>query len=144
MSKHRDRRRRRAPATTEYSHHDPAADPNVLFGAAVPAQAQRKLEQLCRQVEERLALVLAGEVDDPHVAALTPIAVEPEPGSGNLVVVLALPPGAGAGEAARVARRLEVLRSFLRAEVASAIHRKRTPNLVFRIVPAPRHPEDGP
>jgi ribosome-binding factor A len=109
-----------------------------MSGDAAPAQARRKLEQLSRQIEERLALVLAGEVADPHVAALTLLGVEPEPGSANMVVVLALPAGAGPEEALVVTRRLELLRSFLRAEVAGAIHRKRTPNLVFRVVPAPR------
>ncbi|MDC0717881.1 ribosome-binding factor A [Nannocystis bainbridge] len=112
-------------------------DPAVLFGAALPSQARRKLDQLSRQVEERLSLVLAGEIDDPHVAALTLLGVEPEPGSGNLVVVLALPVGAGGDEAQVVMRRLDALRAYLRAEIAGAIHRKRTPNLVFRLVPSP-------
>lgn len=114
----------------------------MLFGDVVPAQSRRKLDQLSRQVEERLALVLAGEIDDEHVAALTLLGVEPEPGSGNLVVVLALPPGAGADEAMRVTRRLDALRAYLRSEIASAIHRKRTPNLVFRVVPAPQDRRD--
>jgi len=146
MNRHRDRRRRRASVTTEYSQSSPsipgAVDPAVLFGEVMPAQTRRKLDQLSRQVEERLALVLGGEVDDPHVSALTLLGVEPEPGSGHLVVVLALPVGAGAGEAQIVMRRLEALRSYLRSEIAGAIHRKRTPNLVFRVVPAPRRPGD--
>ncbi|WP_434420336.1 ribosome-binding factor A [Nannocystis pusilla] len=141
MNRHRDRRRRHAPATTEYSQSPRSLpgdiDPAALFGAALPAQTRRKLDQLSRQVEERLALVLAGEIDDPHVSSLTLIGVEPEPGSGNLIVVLALPVGAGGGEAELVMRRLDALRSYLRSEIAGAIHRKRTPNLVFRLVPAP-------
>ncbi|WP_267687264.1 ribosome-binding factor A [Nannocystis sp. SCPEA4] len=144
MNRHRDRRRRRASATTEYSQSAPSipgtVDPAVLFGAALPSQARRKLDQLSRQVEERLALVLTGEVDDPHVSALTLLGVEPEPGSGNLVVVLALPIGAGGEEAELALRRLDALRPYLRSEIAGAIHRKRTPNLVFRVVPAPRGP----
>ncbi|WP_143140560.1 ribosome-binding factor A [Nannocystis exedens] len=141
MNRHRDRRRRHAPATTAYPRSPSSlpgdVDPAALFGAALPAQARRKLDQLSRQVEERLALVLVGEIDDPHVSSLTLLGVEPEPGSGNLVVVLALPAGAGGGEAQLVMRRLDALRPYLRAEIAGAIHRKRTPNLVFRLVPAP-------
>jgi ribosome-binding factor A len=141
MNRHRDRRRRGASAKTEYPQSAQSlpgdVDPAALFGAAMPAQARRKLDQLSRQVEERLALVLGGEIDDPHVSALTLLGVEPEPGSGNLVVVLALPVGAGGGEAQLVMRRLDALRPYLRSEIAGAIHRKRTPNLVFRLVPAP-------
>lgn len=126
MKRSRDRRGVRAAGmTTEYSRGDEA-----LFDA----QTRRKQEQLCRQVEERIGLVLAGEVDDPLLQDVYVAGVATAPGSGDLIVSLAFPPGVAAPPIAEVLRRIEALRSFLRAEVAAAIHRKRTPGLLFRVV----------
>lgn len=96
-------------------------------------QARRKQDQLCRQVEERLGLVLAGELADPLLQDLYVAAVEPEPGGVNLVVHLALPPHRGDISPIAVLQRLAGLRAFLREEIAAAIHRKRAPGLLFRV-----------
>lgn len=122
-------RRRRGAATTEYNH-----DPAAMFGHQPPAQIQRKVQQLCRQVEERLGLVLAGEIDDPALQDLYVMDVSPEPGSGRLIVRLARAPGTANTPTSALLPRLDALRSFFREEVASAIHRKRTPDLVFQIL----------
>jgi ribosome-binding factor A len=129
MQRDTSRRRRRGPATTEY-HPDPAA----LFGHQPPAQVQRKVMQLCRQVEERLGLVLAGEVEDPTLQDLYVVDVTPEPGGGRLVVRFARAPGTAETPLAVILPRLEALRPFLRGEIAAAIHRKRTPDLVFQVL----------
>lgn len=132
MKKTRDRRGPRGRgATTEYS-----GDPSLLFGAGGSAQSRRKQEQLCRQVEERLGLVLAGEVADPLVSELYVVGVDAEPGGASLLVSLAFPPGREDPPIAEALRRLEALRPLLREEIAAAIHRKRTPGLMFRIVRA--------
>jgi ribosome-binding factor A len=120
----RDRPRRRGAA--------PEFHPDA--GAELPAQARRKQQQLCRQVEERLGLVLAGEVDDPLLQDLWVVDVAPEPGGGRMVVRLARAPGTREVPAAALLPRLDALRPFLRGEIATAIHRKRTPDLVFQIV----------
>ena len=107
-------------------------------------QARRKQDQLCRQVEERLGLVLAGELADPLLQDLYVAAVEPEPGGVNLVVRLALPrPDISA---VAVLQRLTALKTFLRAEIAAAIHRKKVPGLVFRVehgLPGQEPDEEG-
>lgn len=97
------------------------------------AQARRKQDQLCRQVEERLGLVLAGELEDPLLQDLYVAAVEAEPDGVNLVVHLALPPHRPDVAVAAVLQRLAGLRAFLREEIAAAIHRKRAPGLLFRV-----------
>ncbi len=112
------------------------------------AQARRKQDQLCRQVEERLGLVLAGELEDPLLQDLYVAGVEPEPGGVNLVVHLAVPPHRAEVSPAAVLQRLAGLRAFLREEIAAAIHRKRAPGLLFRVergLPGtPGDGEDGP
>ncbi len=95
------------------------------------SQVRRKQDQLCRQVEERLGLVLAGDIDDPLLQELYVAGVEPEPGGVNLVVRLALP--RADISAVAVLQRLAALRTFFRAEIAAAIHRKRAPGLLFRV-----------
>lgn len=128
MKRTRDRRGVRAPGTT--TEYDRGAGPDALFGA----QARRKQEQLCRQVEERIGLVLAGEVDDPLLQDVYVARVQAALGSADLIVCLAFPPGRRDQPVAAVLRRIEALRPFLREEIAAAIHRKRTPGLVFRFV----------
>ncbi len=141
MKRHRDRRGHRASAlTTEYSH---PVDPTPVFGRPVSSQVRRKQDQLCRQIEERLGLVLAGDIDDPLLQEVYVAGVEPEPGGVNLVVRIALPrPDISASE---VLQRLNALRTYLRGEIAAAIHRKRTPGLLFRVEHGlPGEQEDEP
>lgn len=78
------------------------------------SQVRRKQDQLCRQVEERLGLVFAGDIDDPLLQELYVAGVEPEPDGVNLVVRLALPrPDISA---VAVLQRLTALRTFLRGD----------------------------
>lgn len=108
------------------------------------SQVRRKQDQLCRQVEERLGLVFAGDIEDPLLQELYVAGVEPEPGGVNLVVRLALPrPDISA---VAVLQRLTALKTFLRAEIAAAIHRKKVPGLVFRVehgLPGQEPDEEG-
>lgn len=128
MNRSRDRRGARARGTT--TEYDRGAGPDALFGA----QARRKQEQLCRQVEERIGLVLAGEIDDPLLQDVYVARVLSAPGSADLIVCLAFPPGHKDQPVAAILRRIEGLRPLLREEIAAAIHRKRTPGLMFRFV----------
>lgn len=112
------------------------------LGHPPQAPAQRKVQQLCRQVEERLGLVFAGEVDDPALQDLYVVDVHPEPGSGRLVVRLTRAPGSARKQPiSALLPRLDALRPFLRGEVAAAIHRKRTPDLVFQVLEQDPHGE---
>lgn len=139
MKRDTSRRRHRGAAKTEY-HPDPAA----LFGHQPPAREQRKVDQLCRQVEERIGLVLAGEIDDPALQDLYVVDVVPEPGGGRLIVRLARPSGLDDVPIAALLPRLDALRPYLRGEVAQAIHRKRTPDLVFQVLQTAPGEEDAP
>lgn len=96
----------------------------------------RKALQLCSQVAETLTLVLAGECDDDLLRDLLVEAVTPFPTSARLLVTLRPTVSAAAATPVEVAGRLEGVRARLRAEVAQAIHRRKAPDLVFRVLPA--------
>jgi ribosome-binding factor A len=98
-------------------------------------QAPRKTLQLCGQVARTLAAVLAESGDD-QLRDLTVVSVAPAPSCARLLVTVAPAPWADPGAADRAAARLEHARSRLRTEVAAAVRRRRTPDLVFRIVTA--------
>jgi ribosome-binding factor A len=97
-------------------------------------RAGRKCLQLCAQVSRTLAEVLAGECADDLLRDLAVESVAPAPNAGRLLVTVSLTPPVEAALADQVAERLERGRGRLRAEVAAAVHRRRVPDLVFRIV----------
>ena len=101
-------------------------------------QFERKSAQLCRQVERRLALAFA-ELEDQDLAELLLIDVRASPDGSRLLLELQRPRlGPGAPRSSlddfELLDRLGKVRSFLRQEVAAAIHRRRTPELDFRLI----------
>jgi ribosome-binding factor A len=98
---------------------------------------ERKLVQLCGQVAEALGYAL-GSAEDPLLNDLLVASVEPDIGARRLRVTVFPPVWPGDAHAAAVRARLERATGFLRSEVAASIHRKRTPELVFRLV----HPDE--
>lgn len=87
-----------------------------------------KAARLCRQVEEILALAIAGCGDD----ALLDVSVREVAtagGQGRLLVSVEAP-GADPVETLAALARVQ---GRLRSEVASAINRKRAPELIFRL-----------
>jgi ribosome-binding factor A len=99
---------------------------------APPTRAIRKSRQLCRQVHEELELALA-ELRDARLDGVSIFAVELEGGGTTLRIGLVVPDDR---EPAAVRDVLERRRGELRAGVAEAIHRKRTPQLSFALIPA--------
>ena len=96
------------------------------------ASNERKVRQLCRQVHQRVDLVLAGELDDPTLDGLWVVEVQPEPGGAALLITVAAPDDA---ELEPIRASLDALRGRLRSEVAAAITRKRAPHLRFAVIP---------
>lgn len=95
----------------------------------------RKALQLCRQVERTLGIVLAGQCGDNVLRDLLVQSVVPAPDSTRLLVTLTFsgPASIGIGE---VLSRLQRAHGLLRGEVASAIHRRKVPELTFQILDA--------
>src|SRR5687767_8331481 len=89
-----------------------------------------KTARLCRQVEEILALALAGCGDD----ALLDVSVRgvaPAGGPGRLLVTVDAPGADPVDTLAALGR----VQGLLRTEVASVIRRKRAPELLFQLAP---------
>jgi hypothetical protein len=82
---------------------------------------------MCRQVREQLELVFAGDFEDPLLLDLDLLTVN-EGVPGTMTIWVECPPGRDANE---VIEALEGAQNYLRYEIASAIHRRRVPNLRF-------------
>lgn len=89
-----------------------------------------KARRLCRQVSEALQTGLSGECSDELLQQVWVDSVEPAAESSRLVVTVSVPDDVNPVEALA---RLEGARGLLRAMIASAIHRKKVPDLSFRM-----------
>jgi ribosome-binding factor A len=114
---------------------DDGVDPRHLRPHGPPRVANRKALQLCGQVARTLALVLDRESGDPVLRDLLVASVVPSPNSSRLLVTVHPAPGAGGLDPATVLGHLERARGWLRSEVATAVNRRKTPDLTFRFVP---------
>ncbi len=91
-----------------------------------------KTAQLCKQAFRALSQSLAGECGDPTLQNLILESVRPAPDASRLLLtVLAKPPH----DLTFVLQRLEQVKGLLRAAVASAIYRKKAPELMFLVLP---------
>ncbi len=127
MSRSRFRRGRRPPPCASL-HADDGLDPRRPLPDDLPTGPDRKTLRLCGQVARTLATAFAGLVRDETLVGLRVVSVSPAPDATRLRVVVAAPIGA---DPATVAARLAAAHTFIRAEVAAAIVRKRAPDLVF-------------
>jgi ribosome-binding factor A len=93
----------------------------------------RKALQLCGEVQQTLSLVLA-DCGEDCLRGLEVTGVIPAPDSTRLLVSLAALPSASLEDHSAVMAALERASPFLRSEVAAAIHRKKVPELVLRVV----------
>jgi ribosome-binding factor A len=135
MSSGRHRRRR----DTSVDEND--IDPSAFFAPAPSARDERKVQQLCKEVERTLGYALPA-CADPWLRDLIIVSVTPAP-DGSRLLVTAQPASSLSVDVGLVLERLQQVRGRLRAEVAAALQRKRTPELAFHIVP-PRALEDEP
>lgn len=113
----------------------------VLYGASSDRlssgqQGERKARQFCRQVQRALNLALADHHSDDGMDDLFVEDVSPAPDCGHLLVHVVVPSDRPIAEVLSALRR-EVPR--LRSEVATAITRKRAPELSF----VPAFPDGG-
>jgi len=113
---------------------DSEADPGRFFGEANRSRrGNRKVLQLCKQVERSATLTLMGVGDSDALLGAAVAAVEPAPDSGRLRVTVVL----ASGKSVRDVTEAEavLLRSIaaFRGEVGRSVHRKRVPELVFDV-----------
>jgi len=92
----------------------------------------RALGPLCREVERTLAYALAA-AGDARLRDLMVICVTPAPNATRLAVLVAPPHPVDADEARELLAHHDQARGRLRAELASVLQRKRTPELAFTL-----------
>ena len=132
MSKKRPLRKNLLPLCSELGSEDgldPRLDPRPSGGKV----ANRKALQLCGQVADTLGSFLPGCGDDV-LREIVVLSVVPAPNSSRLLVTVAPAGPDAAPQPEQVLEHLQHALPRLRAEVASAITRKRVPELTFRVV----------
>jgi ribosome-binding factor A len=105
-------------------------DARDFFKKPVEKVTNRKALQLCGQIARTLSLVLSESGDDV-LRELAVETVQPAPTSARLLITLSLLDGVDASAAIHCIERSG---GWLRHEVAGAIHRRKTPELTFRVV----------
>jgi ribosome-binding factor A len=128
--------RRRMLAACDEIGPDDGIDPREWTKTEFRRPPGRKALQLCRQVAEALQVAL-GDCRDEVLSGLIVTAVTPAPHAGRLRISVAAAPSAGVRDAAIVQEHLSRAAGLLRAEVAGAIHRRKTPELFFALAAAP-------
>ena len=118
----------------QVDHSDGINPRDDLIHRATAPKLDRKALQLCRQIQRELTLILSGELDDDRVRDLFVVSVAPFPSTNLLLVTL---------QAAEVCSQEQLImldaavshhQATIRAEIAAAIHRRKTPDLCFRVV----------
>jgi ribosome-binding factor A len=111
---------------------DDGVDPRTFFRKPAGRGLNRKARQLCSQIGQTLSSILAWESGDDRLHSLLVESVEPAPDATRVLVTVSMP--AADGDAGPVLASLNGCTGRLRAELAATIHRKRVPELVFRVV----------
>ena len=90
--------------------------------------------RLCNQVAQTLNLVLSGEFGDERLQSLYVMSVEPAPNASQLCVVVQTDVPTDRQQRREILALLESVSGRLRYEMANAINRKKTPQLIFRVI----------
>jgi ribosome-binding factor A len=101
----------------------------------------RKTLQLCEQVRHTLEYVLTGELDDDVLRMLYVARVEPAPDADRLLVTVVPLTKDAQSDPVQITTRLHAHAPTLRAAVASAISRRKVPDLMYRFVDS--DPDEG-
>lgn len=107
-------------------------DPREFLRRTAGKRGGRKTQQLCGQVGDALNYAFAAVANDDVLRDLCVVAVQPAPDESRLLVTVG-PLLAGSCDVQQVMDHLQRAGGRLRSEVASAIHRKRVPQLIFRL-----------
>jgi ribosome-binding factor A len=112
--------------------------PEQYFGEPDRARKRNwKTEQLCKQVERAVALVIGEWADDVLLGAAV-AAAEPWPDAARLRITVVLASGRTSEHAQDAHKALTHAAGRLRAEIAHSIHRKRVPEIAFQVMLASR------
>jgi hypothetical protein len=88
-----------------------------------PSRHHKKTLQLCAQVRDVLCFVFSDFEETVYVESVTPL-----PNSANLLVTLVTK-----DDVDKITAKIYKLKGMIRCEVASAINRKKVPQLVYAV-----------
>jgi ribosome-binding factor A len=112
---------------------DDGVDPRTFFRKPARRGNNRKDLQLCSQIARTLNSVMAWESGDDLLLCLSVESVVPAPDSTRVLVTVSVQSPLETAERAQILARLYGHAGRFRAEVGAAIHRKKVPELVFRV-----------
>jgi hypothetical protein len=124
------RRRPRPPQTDEVCPDDEAR----FFFDLEAVRPDHRARSLCRQAQEAVSLAFAETAHETRLEGAWVASVDPAPGPGRLLVSVVLPKGVDSTAIEDALAALAEMAPWVRSEVTRAIHRKRAPELAFRIV----------
>jgi ribosome-binding factor A len=108
--------------------------PEQYFGEPDRAEKKNwKTEQLCRQVERAVAMVVAESAEDALLGAAVAF-VEPWPDAARLRITVVLGAGTPTEQVQAARQALTRAAGMFRVEVARSIHRKRVPEIAFQVM----------
>lgn len=113
---------------------DDGVDPRMFFRREDRRRDQtRKDRQLCQEVYRALVLALRPLEREDWAEGIGVTHVEPAPDASRLRVWIGFAIARASDEIAEALTQLERCKGSLRAEIATAIHRKRVPELTFAL-----------
>jgi ribosome-binding factor A len=139
MSERNQRRRRKPDAEYYETETETDASADELFGEARSRRRNtaHKDQQLCEQVFQILTYAISS-INDEVIRTLVIESVTPGPDTSRLLVTAVVADPSAILEfdleLDDVLARLQRNKGFLRSEIAAGIHRKRTPELGFRLI----------
>lgn len=95
--------------------------------------SDRTTRRICANAMRTIRLSLLAECHDPHLQALDVQSVEPYPDAKRLLVTLS--PMQACDDLNALQFKVQAVAHLLRHAVARSMSRKRTPNLLFIVVP---------
>ncbi len=109
---------------------DDGIDPKQWFHSEAPKRGRKGL-QLCGQIREALYWVLGSQAGDDWLAHLEVHSVQPLGNTSQILITLVAPEDI---EIEHATGKVQAASRAIRAEIAAAIHRRKVPDLFFRIV----------
>ena len=105
-----------------------------LYFASREKSYDRKTGQLCAQVQQALSFLLETECSDDCLQGFYVESVTPHPNTARLLVVLRQWNPEIPFDYPEILNRLARWKGYWRTEIASAINRKKAPDLAFHIL----------
>ncbi|MCY2954441.1 MAG: ribosome-binding factor A [Planctomycetota bacterium] len=135
--KSNDKRFARRRSASNHLDEVDEADCSAFFDDVGVSRRKKQLvraQQLCRQVFRAVSCTLSGECGDEVLQDLVVDSVVPAPDASRMMINVYPTTLRGRVSVAEILERLGRVEGFLRREVATAIVRKRAPELLFNVI----------